>query len=282
MKANSRRRVLISSMCMLLVALVALSTATFAWFSSNKSVTADGMTVKAAAAKGLQITGQNGTKDSDDFWGPSYSFTAANTVLMPVSVPYSTDADTYATFSKAYYPENVTKTGAWESTNANGIDGWKDNATFPSAAATGEAFGSNGYFAVYEVGVRSTGDDISGVKMNVNYSGAKASDYIRVAVLDQATDATNIIGDAENDIDADEIITVIGSETGANAITSTTPSTAAQKLEAGGVDIAVDDVTSTPKYYTVLVWFEGQDAQCIDTNQAAEGEVTINFHYGTN
>ena len=28
-------------------------------------------------------------------------------------------------------------------------------------------------------------------------------------------------------------------------------------------------------------WFEGQDAQCIDANQEAQGTVSINFYYTT-
>jgi predicted ribosomally synthesized peptide with SipW-like signal peptide len=55
-----RKKALLSSVAMLLVALVALGSATFAWFSSNKTVTADGMKVTSAAAQGLVISDDNG------------------------------------------------------------------------------------------------------------------------------------------------------------------------------------------------------------------------------
>lgn len=50
-----RKKALLSSVAMLLVALVALGSATFAWFTQNPTVNADGLSLKATAAAGLQI-----------------------------------------------------------------------------------------------------------------------------------------------------------------------------------------------------------------------------------
>ena len=50
-----RKRALLSSVAMLLVALVALGSATFAWFTSNPNANALGLNMKATAAKGLVI-----------------------------------------------------------------------------------------------------------------------------------------------------------------------------------------------------------------------------------
>jgi hypothetical protein len=274
MKIASRRRSLVSLGSMLFVSMLALGTATFAWFTNNKSVTADGMQVTAAAAKGLQITGDHG-----DEWGPTYTF-KTSAILQPVSFPYSTSATAYGNFSKGYYPNDVAVTGAWSTaTNAN-FANWKDDVVMPECVSTdgGDCYGlgkvgQSNYCVAYEVGVRSTGDPIPGVKMKVNYDNATAAkDYIRVAVLKEA--------DGEKTaITSDEIVTVIGNETGANAITTVDPKTAPQYLQAGNTEIDVDDVTTTPQYYTVLVWFEGQDEQCVDANQGLSGLVTINFEY---
>lgn len=273
MKTSSRRRVLISSVAMLLVAMLALGTATFAWFTNNKSVTADGMQVKAAAAKGLQITGDNGEE-----WGPTYTFGASVATLQPVSFPYTT-SNAYAKFTKGYYPEDVKVTGAWTSASNANFANWKDDVAMPVASTTvGDdaigfgKVGQSNYCVAYEVGVRSTGDTITGVKMKVTYDESTAAkDYIRVAVLQQAGTGTAITSDT--------IKTVIGDESSANAITSTTPSVATQKLDVKGTAISVNDVTATPQYYTVLVWFEGQDTQCVDDNQNLAGNVSINFYY---
>ena len=51
-----RKSSLISSVALLLVAIVALSGATFAWFSSNPNATATGVKTSATAASGLLIT----------------------------------------------------------------------------------------------------------------------------------------------------------------------------------------------------------------------------------
>lgn len=271
MKAKSRRRLLISSVAMLLVAMLALGTATFAWFTNNKSVIANGMEVKAAAAQGLQITGNNGGT-----WGPTYEFNADGSlgtiVLQPVSASYTANS-AYDKFGTPYFPGEAKVEGPWTTEkNANYLD-WQD-AEYPvaSTGTTADAFGKNDYFAAYEVGVKSTTDTIEDVKMTVKYDGDKAKDYIRVAVLKQATAATAVASDS--------IVTVIGDDTNANAISAISPVAAtAQKLDASEVIVDVDDVTSAAQYYTVLVWFEGQDAQCIDSYQNAIGTIEIEFYY---
>lgn len=51
----TRKRALISSVAMLLVAMIALGTATFAWFTTNPNASASGLKMKATASKGLVI-----------------------------------------------------------------------------------------------------------------------------------------------------------------------------------------------------------------------------------
>ena len=51
----TRKRALISSVAMLLVAMIALGTATFAWFTSRPDANATGLVVRATAANGLVI-----------------------------------------------------------------------------------------------------------------------------------------------------------------------------------------------------------------------------------
>lgn len=51
----TRKRALISSVAMLLVAMIALGTATFAWFTSRPDANAQGLVIRATAANGLVI-----------------------------------------------------------------------------------------------------------------------------------------------------------------------------------------------------------------------------------
>ena len=64
---NTRKKLLVSSVAMLLVAVLALSTATFAWFTTNPTVNADGLSLKATASAGLQILSLSEKNLGEDF-----------------------------------------------------------------------------------------------------------------------------------------------------------------------------------------------------------------------
>lgn len=287
-----RKKALLSSLSMLMVATVAVGSATFAWFTSNKSVTASGMSVKAAAAKGLQITGRN----ADDAWGPSYTFTTSQLTLAPVSIDYSTTAATKTKIDEhlgtPYAPEDVKVTGPWSSAAAANFTGFKA-ASYPANAiidneTSKDAVASNTNFAAYQVSVRSTGDAIDNAKLKVTFAdkqgttAANASKYMRIAVIEQTAKGTGsyttgkLIG-----VYGDEVYNKDTNPTKPNAIASATPTIDDQVLLANNavIDLSGTSIDKDGKNYTVLVWFEGQDPQCVDTNQAAEGSISINFSY---
>ena len=55
MKTTSRKRLLISSVAMLLVAMLALGTATFAWFSTSTTAKANNLKVQTIQSSNLLI-----------------------------------------------------------------------------------------------------------------------------------------------------------------------------------------------------------------------------------
>ena len=59
MKTTSRKRLLISSVAMLLVAMLALGTATFAWFTQNTSATANEFSAKTVKASELKLSSES-------------------------------------------------------------------------------------------------------------------------------------------------------------------------------------------------------------------------------
>ena len=67
-----RKRALLSSVAMLLVALVALGSATFAWFTDNPNAKATGLTLKATASKGLVIRTSTANANFHDFVHEDY------------------------------------------------------------------------------------------------------------------------------------------------------------------------------------------------------------------
>ena len=83
---KSRKKMLLSSIAMLLVALVALGSATFAWYVSNATVTAETTQAKASTADGLVIR-----KTTTDTWADSISYTSdgAGKSLNPAAFDYT-------------------------------------------------------------------------------------------------------------------------------------------------------------------------------------------------
>ena len=264
---------------MLLVALVALGSATYAWFTLNKTVYADGMQVKATSAEGLLIRGKN----ADNAWGPKYTFTAftaANPkILSPVSLGYTTSND-YGTAGTPVVATDVSKDGGGKYTAADAAEfkNWT-TSSIPTvtAAANAEFVNSNDYFMVYEVQVKSSSDkELTGVKMNVSFTNAEdnlnASDFIRVAVFEEGT--LKYVGATQGTNETFEAVT------GATKSGNTwTVNTADQKTQAFATDVSVSNATSTAKTYKIVIWFEGQDAECNNAHQQAQGTVRVDFSY---
>lgn len=79
-KKSMKKKALLSSLSMLMVATVAVGSATFAWFTANPNATASGLKLKATASKGLMIQTQTHGAVSNSFWGHddylNYSATA--------------------------------------------------------------------------------------------------------------------------------------------------------------------------------------------------------------
>lgn len=274
-----RKKALLSSLSMLLVSTVAVGSATFAWFTSNKTVTADKMQVKAAAATGLQITNDNGGS-----FASKVSFTDQTFVISPVSVGY-TNADALSTNIGSGYAPNEAQvqgpviTADGPAKNVDKFSGWSAR-TMPNPETTeGEesVAAADTYYAAYRVGIKTTATDgstLTGAKMNVKFTDAK--NYMRVAVIKQAANSTNYASDT--------LKAVYGAtEANPTAVTSLTgdvPTLTDQiALTPSGQDVSIDDVSNTPTYYTILVWFEGQDEQCVDVNQQATGSLEIKFTY---
>lgn len=81
---KSRKRMLLSSIAMLLVALVALGSATFAWYVSQATVTASQSKFSATAAEGLVIR-----HTTSEDWGTKITDLAQATNLDPATCSYS-------------------------------------------------------------------------------------------------------------------------------------------------------------------------------------------------
>jgi hypothetical protein len=80
-----RKKALLSSVAMLLVALVALGSATFAWFASNPTVTASGIKMTASASTGIKI--MSASEITAGLTKSAANFTQTGVVLHAIADP---------------------------------------------------------------------------------------------------------------------------------------------------------------------------------------------------
>jgi hypothetical protein len=83
MKTTSRKRLLISSVAMLLVAMLALGTATFAWFTTDTTTQATGISVQTSKKSLLLVSSR--TSEWTDNLNYNFGTDTAKKLLQPAS-----------------------------------------------------------------------------------------------------------------------------------------------------------------------------------------------------
>lgn len=253
MKANSRRRVLISSVAMLLVAIVALGTATYAWFTTSTTTTANGLNVKTVKSSELVIS------DSTRAWGQTIDYGQNDAVLRPVS---SSDGQNWFTATAAAKGE-FKRTGDFSSVNSEKASyvfveelnvANKGEAAVENVTITVANF-SNNYGRIALVPVTD-----QGVQLNETTYGAEFLKNIydtEGETYDPASGTTTVTTGVEANSTLSINIGELAGKTGT--------------AELGGA-----------KYFDLYVWFEGQDADCYDTNAGQPiGNITFTISGST-
>ncbi|MDO4830227.1 MAG: hypothetical protein Q4A46_01965 [Clostridia bacterium] len=252
MKAKSRKRLLISSVAMLLVAMLALGTATFAWFTNNTSTTASGINVKTVQASDLKVA------SSDYSFTNDLKYDYNNQVFKPAS-----SANGVAWYS-----------GTAEKSNAFGI---KSTDTF---TPIGDVTANNDYVYANELNIRNYGgaavDDVKIDFTIAETATTEGENYVRVAVVPKdahnATSATAGLRDFDKSVfDTDGTAYDAVSGTASTAVTSITPennkfSVPVGNLAAKGAAWSTTGSDKNEANYEIFVWFEGQDTHCTNAN----------------
>lgn len=255
MKTTSRKRLLISSVAMLLVAMLALGTATFAWFTSSTNVTADGITVRTSKTSQLEI--------SDD------------------KIDYSASGFTYNGMSAIMVPASSADGQSWFYTNAKDKDAFTAN-NVNSFSAVPDATKSK-YVYVNQLNIKNGGDQpISDIKITIsNMTG----DYLRVALV--PVNSKTLGGDKT--MTADDFRSNIYGNTTSAAPSNLTynPVESTSKISENAITPSTSKVITVKKadeqlasgdevHYNLFVWFEGQDAKCFD-GKAGQGVENLSF-----
>ena len=269
---NTRKKMLLSSIAMLLVALIALGSATYAWFTINKTVKADGINVAAAVAKGLVITKNNGGTDGKA-WSRSVTYSGAATELQPISIDYTIDS---AAPTTGIYPKDVSKDGDYATTGGTS-NGTNTAANFAStsivadptsSAQAGDAISANTYTKKYRMGIKSSDGTTSVGNVNATIScvdpdttdNIDGTSFAKAVLVNSSGDVICSYGDAYK------------------PITDTNPPTVkATNVTATATATPAATAVSSAQYFTLIVWYEGNDADCANTQQGAEADFTVTF-----
>lgn len=290
MKHTSRKKMLLSSVAMLLVAMLALGSATFAWFTSNPKAEAKGLSLKTTASTGLVVR-----TDSDSAWSHSAALCkgqAANAAfnLTPVSQDQTagkadefwTVSAQYATAPDASDTEAMTKVTSIGGAVAEVDDQGQETINY----TTGDLYAENVYFRLSDgSNVADAADKkvvLNGVSIKKNATnGVDMDGTIRVAVVDKNK---NILGTfARSTKSANGTLTGTTKTTGdfSPAIVDVPATTQKVTLEGNKVincaakGTLTASSTNMNNYVTVYVYLDGQDANCYSDKVGTVNAVKI-------
>lgn len=257
MKTTSRKRLLISSVAMLLVAMLALGTATFAWFTTDTTTQATGISVQTSKKSLLLVSSR--TSDWTDNLNYNFGTDTAKKLLQPAS---------------SYDGENWYKAQADSGMSGAATNGEKITGV-GTTAAEGNVFCNM-------LNVKNTGaEPAENVTITAQISEkavTSGKNYLRVALVPSDCTADTGRGTATVEsaqefrdniysagADAAKPVEYVGDSV---ADTQGAITAAASDVTTKGNSISVKAGTlnkNQAKYYMLIVWFEGQDVDCQDT-----------------
>ena len=253
-----RKRALLSSVAMLLVALVALGSATFAWFSADPNAKTKGLDLKAQSSTGLLI--QSGTeKTVDSTW---WSHEA---LLNAKSKSGSTWTANDAISIGAASQEAASGTSAAHKifrvdAASDGASAADTNKAVTEASAGTDYYEENLYLKV--TGAASANVDIKKVTLtNTNTDIGKA---VRVAIL--SSDLKTLYGIWKPSAGTDNKYLTA---TAANFSSSLEAGPYSGKASASAQTISIGSIGNDGSNYVVLrVYIDGEDANVYSLNIA--------------
>lgn len=264
-----RKKALLSSVAMLLVAIVALGSATFAWFTTNPTVTADGLSLQATAAAGLQIVAAKEaalkkTADEDNVFATSTKLEAS---AIGTTNPDGVTLDT---------PVSLDGT-AWRTVAAKSEDSYAWNektAEIATGTPHSEVIYLRSSIADAEEDVVIQSATVAIAQSTKNDKATKMYNALRVTLIDQDN---TVIGTWAPVARTNAVLTASGPSGSVTTLASGSKSTGWTKT----VGYVADADYNTANYVTMYVWLDGEDEVCKTANvenlkQLVE-KITITF-----
>ena len=266
-----RRRALISSVAMLLVALVALGSATFAWFVANPTASASGLVMTTQAAPGIAIASESilGTKGASESYVDAYK---ATTILKATGTTIaSATADTTPFDLQPASPfltptSNALSFGTIAADAASAKDLDPDETWGPATAVFSEKI----YLKTSTQGATDSAT-VASAKVAITLNSATnitAKNGVKVALVSSENELIGIwkptAGDATK--------TWVGTnETGSDGLTSSAATYLASdawKNLATPITVgsALDNTGKASDYITVYVYLDGENTGVFSNN----------------
>lgn len=254
---------IIPSICMLLVTAVLMGTSTYAWFSMNREVKATGMQVSAVTSsnliiKGTAITFNDGAEGEDSYTlplGDKTTFAA----LTPVS----------SATGKAFFTAD-------RNALENGDEALPTDASFVpqnDATASGKTYWVKkdvfiGVKGVNNLGALSVNASVKYIDKSDNEAAAQdIYKALRFAIYYNTGEAVIFGGDTTAATQWNGAIKAGAANVEANYQSATTKNAATQIT-------GLDTLTAKTSYQiSIVVWLEGQDANCFANNTNAASVV---------
>lgn len=253
----TKKRALISSVAMLLVAIIALGTATFAWFTSNTKATATGINVRTQKVSELEISSK---------LKPTYTTT------------FSYDVGTTSK-KQMFMPASTVNGTSWFTAIAEKANNYatKNDGTDISAidlTDIGDDKNFNAYIVSDNLNIHNKGKAAC-ENVKVTISGIP-SDYLRIALVpvtekngtsfkyEQGKSFKDYVysSDGQSYLGLSAKKVPVKPADAANEITPNTD----LEIPVGTLSADGAEDGSDCAYYKLFVWFEGQDPDCKNAN----------------
>lgn len=265
-----RKRVLLSSVAMLIVAMLALGSATFAWFTTNPNSTASGITMKANSSVGLVVQSASEAAIDSNWWTHEAVFRAASKNAGGTAMVAATDV-------VPVNPASMNTSG-----NMFTIQAAADN-NYAAASATVAAAATLGtdYFAE-DLNLKITGTEtatqVTLTGCNWTAGSGNLGNAVRVAILDGTTILASFASSANVETHYLESAAAYSTalSSGTRAFT--------QKAASG---LSINCGTWTSKTLKVVVYLDGEDAAVYSQNIGSADlaqifdSLTLSFHAGS-
>ena len=251
MKKNSKKRVLLSSVAMLMVGAVSLGTATYAWFTQNAVATAKGLNVHTQQNSNILLseTGQDNT------WGYTVDYGYEDQLMLPSST---------ANFTNFF--------------TGNAADGDATGALDTTSLKAATNSGTDVYYISKDLFIKAASlteeEEAAGgidVKWNLTVD-SEAANYLRVALVEVAPTGRTVSVWSE---DTTELTTkgINNAQLKDGAVQTTDYKSQTTKTATFASKIKADGTNQ----YKIVVWFEGQDEQCNDLLAGQTADVSFTF-----